>query len=257
MRWAWRWSALGSVLCLAFAVFGSEPAAAQPTQPPPSKLKPTLPDANDKPVATPIAAVPVPRSDAELDAVLLALAAPDGDPGPRPDNPTTLDFALAPEPAAGFLDGLTEISHHRDWMTFVDGERCTAAVWASASNVDPYDSPSPAILLETERGWNGSDMVIYFAWPLLYDVDGPSHAMVAGRRYPLAVLEEGWLDFAVTRGHLDSSVLPAMRRGNDIEIWGAQGGRQIGFRFSARGFTAAFRAIMDECSMPGLAVWLE
>lgn len=145
---------------------------------------------------------------------------------------------------------------HKEWETYQNGKWCYFVTSAtSVSGLDPYYMPQ--MIYGVERNVSGNAMSFDMVSPNPFNPSRPVYAVVDGRRHNLW-MDRNWIKPRRERDGLSDAVIKAIRAGRSVEIRGTSKatGRNVSVRFSASGFTSAFRHTRDTCNRRQIEDWL-
>lgn len=158
---------------------------------------------------------------------------------------------------------IDNIRWHNDWfngeITYNDGDLgCRIGSRMTYSNEESFWQ-YPYMLYEAYRSGSGSSLILDMVSPNPFDVGYEVYAYVDGSYYDLNFDNDAVKPPPAGGDSVDSSVITAIRRGQQIEIVGVSRmtGNELRIGFSGSGFTAAFNDMIRSCNRSGLRSWIQ
>lgn len=146
-----------------------------------------------------------------------------------------------------------------DWVSYGDStlRRCTVETEAQTWTGDVFYNP-PRMVFFAMSAESGDLLGIEMTQPSPFNPNRPIRAIVDGKSFALDADDGRFIKPPMLRGGRDVAVIRAIRAGRSVAITGtsSRNGNALTLNFSASGFTAAFRNMMNLCRRPGLASWL-
>lgn len=170
---------------------------------------------------------------------LLATPLPKAAPAPTGDEVTVATFG--------------------DWVQLRSADGATCRIATAATDVAGADAAT-RMEFAVGRGDKGGRMAIDLAKPNPFRADAAIVAQVDEDAFNLMVESSSaaLIPQPLADGSMSNAMMVAIRRGAKVVIQGTgTDGSPAGVAFSAKGFSAAFAAMSQDCNRPGVMGWIE